>query len=72
MSQLQHIDLANDEATTKGIHAIRFMARRLQEARENPYLREVVCAQLKASHLLSPTRSQENVRLGGKFPKEST
>ena len=59
MSQIQHIDFAHDEATAEGMQAIRFMAQRLQEARENPFLRAAVSAQLKVNHLLSPAGSKE-------------
>ena len=44
MPNLQNVDLAHDEATMKGMYAIQFMAKKLQEAQDNPYLCDVVIA----------------------------
>ena len=46
LNEWQKIDLLKDEATNKGMRAIRYFAHRLHEAQSNPHLRVAVQAQL--------------------------
>ena len=45
----------------EGMHAIQFMAKELEEAQDNPYLSDVVNAQMKANYLLSIARSMASL-----------
>ena len=53
------VDLLQDEASTKGMRAIRYFAQKLHEAQSNPHLQVAVLAQLKSNNLIPPAAQEE-------------
>ena len=56
----QKLDSLHNEASNKGMRAIRYFAHRLHEAQSNPHLRVAVQAQLHSNNLL-PSAPKEGI-----------
>lgn len=67
---LHAINLLDDEASNKGMQAVRYLVSKLQEVQRNLNLQEVVQAQLHARNLISCSRRESSLSRMVKIKKK--